>query len=232
MAEGGDLVVTVRDTGIGIAPDFLTRVFDPFAQVDTSLVRERGGLGIGLTLVKAIVELHGGSVEARSDGLNRGCEIVVRLPTVGTDDANGSRPPSLENGPTLGADGAPERRRILIVEDNLDYALGLRRLLESAGHEVHICKDGLGALSQAPAFAPDVILLDLGLPGMDGYEVARRIREDESLARARIVVISGYACEEDRRRSREIGVDEHLAKPVRCSELLRIVTETGRGSMR
>ena len=101
-------------------------------------------------------------------------------------------------------------------------------MLESAGHEVHICNDGLGALSQAPAFGPDVILLDLGLPGMDGYEVARRMREDESLARARIVVISGYACEEDRRRSREIGVDEHLAKPVRFSELLRVVTETGR----
>src|SRR5271165_7289784 len=231
-AEGGELVLTVRDTGIGIAPDFLTRVFDPFAQVDTSLVRERGGLGIGLTLVKTIVELHGGSVEARSDGLNRGCEIVVRLPTVGADNVNGSGPPSLENGPALAADGALERRRILIVEDNLDYALGLRRLLESAGHEVHICNDGLGALSQAPAFAPDMILLDLGLPGMDGYEVARRMREDESLARARIAVISGYACEEDRRRSREIGVDEHLAKPVRFGELLRIVTETGRGSMR
>ena len=228
VAEGGDLVVTVRDTGIGIAPDFLTHVFDPFVQVDTSLVRGRGGLGIGLTLVKAIVELHGGSVEARSDGLNRGCEIVVRLPTVGADNVNGSGPPSLENGPALAANGAPERRRILIVEDNLDYALGLRRLLESAGHEVHICKDGLGALSQAPAFAPDMILLDPGLPGMDGYEVARRMRADESLARARIVVISGYACEEDRRRSREIGVDEHLAKPVRFSELLRIVTETGR----
>ena len=153
---------------------------------------------------------------------------MVRLPTVEADDANGSRPPSLENGPALGADGAPERRRILIVEDNLDYALGLRRLLDSAGHEVHICNDGLGALSQAPAFAPDMILLDLGLPGMDGYELARRMRDDESLARARIVVISGYACEEDRRRSREIGVDEFLAKPVRFSELLRIVTDTGR----
>src|SRR5271165_5117717 len=232
VAEGGDLVVTVRDTGIGIAPDFLTHVFDPFVQVDTSLVRERGGLGIGLTLVKAIVELHGGSVEARSDGVNRGCEIVVRLPTVGADNVNGSGPPCLETGPALAANGAPERRRILIVEDNLDYALGLRRLLESAGHELHICKDGLGALSLASAFAPDVILLDLGLPGMDGYEVARRMREDESLARARIVVISGYACEEDRRRSREIGVDEHLAKPVRFSKLLRIVTETGRGSIR
>jgi two-component system CheB/CheR fusion protein len=231
-AEGGELVLTVRDTGIGISPDFLSHIFEPFAQAETTLARGRSGLGIGLTLVKAIVELHGGSVEARSDGLNRGCEIVVRLPTVGADNANGSGPPSLENGPALAANGALERRRILIVEDNLHYALGLRRLLESAGHEVHISNDGLGALSQAPAFAPDVILLDLGLPGLDGYEVARRMREDESLARARIVVISGYACEEDRRRSREIGVDEHLAKPVRWSELLQIVTETERGSMR
>ncbi|MGA2700296.1 MAG: chemotaxis protein CheB [Isosphaeraceae bacterium] len=233
-AERGELVMSIRDTGGGIAPGFLAHIFEPFAQAETTLARGRSGLGIGLTLVKAIVELHGGSVEARSDGLNRGCEIVVRLPTVGADDANGSGPLSLEDGPTLesgptpGVDGALERRRILIVEDNLDYALGLRRLLESAGHQVHICNDGLGALSQAPAFAPDVILLDLGLPGMDGYEVARQMRADESLARARIVVVSGYACEEDRRRSREIGVDEHLAKPVRFSELLRIVTETGR----
>jgi two-component system CheB/CheR fusion protein len=228
VAEGGELVLTVRDTGSGIAPDFLSHIFEPFAQAETTLARGNSGLGIGLTLVKAIVELHGGSVEARSDGLNRGCEIVVRLPTVGADDDNGSGPSSLENGPTLGTNGVLQRKRILIVEDNLHYALGLRRLLESAGHQVHICNDGLAALSQAPAFAPDVILLDLGLPGMDGYEVARQIRADESLARARIVVISGYACEEDRRRSREIGVDEHLAKPVRFSELLRIVTATGR----
>lgn len=228
VAEGGELVLTVRDTGSGIAPDFLSHIFDPFAQAERTLARGRSGLGIGLSLVKAIVELHGGSVEARSDGLSRGCEIVVRLPTVGANGAVSSGPPSPENPPTLGADGAPERRRILLVEDNLDYALGLRRLLESAGHEVHISNDGLGALSQAPAFDPDVILLDLGLPGMDGYEVARRMREDESLARARLVVISGYACEEDRRRSREIGVDEHLAKPVRFSELLRVVTDTER----
>ena len=227
MGEGDELVLTVRDTGSGIAPDFLSHIFDPFAQAETTLARGSGGLGIGLTLVKAIVELHGGSVEARSDGLSRGSEIVVRLPTVGASDANGSGVQSLENGTTGGVAGVPERRRILIVEDNMHYAVGLRRLLESAGHDVHLCNDGLVALSEAPVFGPDVILLDLGLPGMDGYEVARRMRADESLARAKIVVISGYASEEDRRRSREIGVDEHLAKPVRFSELLRIVTETG-----
>jgi len=222
-AERGELVIAIRDTGSGIAPGFLTHVFEPFVQAETSLARGRSGLGIGLTLVKAIVELHGGSVEARSEGLNRGCEIVVRLPTVEADDADDSGPSSLAGGPTSGADAVLDPRRILIVEDNLHYALGLRRLLESAGHQVHICNDGIGALTQAPAFAPDVILLDLGLPGMDGYEVARRMRTDGSLARARIVVISGYACEEDRRRSREIGVDEHLSKPVPFSELLRIV---------
>ena len=214
--EWGDLVLTVRDTGIGIAPDFLPHVFDSFAQVDKSLVRERGGLGIGLTLVKAIVELLGGSVEARSEGLHLGSKFVIRLPTVAADDAVGS-------GPQPVADREIVRRRILMVEDNQDYAFGLRRMLESAGHEVQICNDGLVALSQAPAFAPDVVLLDLGLPGMDGYEVARRMREDESLARAKIIVISGYASEEDQQLSREVGVDQHLAKPVRFSELLRVV---------
>ncbi len=221
--EGGDLVLTVRDTGIGIAPDFLPHVFDSFAQVDKSLVRERGGLGIGLTLVKAIVELHGGSVEARSDGFHRGSEVIVRLPTIGADDAVGSGPRSVEDRPIRDADRGIVRRRILMVEDNQDYALGVRRMLGSAGHEVQICNDGLVALSQAKAFAPDVVLLDLGLPGMDGYEVARRMREDESLARAKIIVLSGYASEEDRRRSTQVGVDEHLTKPVRFSELLRVV---------
>ena len=224
--EGDELVMAVRDTGDGIAPDFLPHVFDSFAQADTSLVRGRGGLGIGLTLVKAIVELHGGSVEARSGGLDRGSEMVIRLPTIGADKTALPGSPSQEGRPILGEDRLPDRRRILVVEDNQEYAQGLRRLLESAGHEVHICSDGLGALSQAPAFDPDVILLDLGLPGMDGYEVARRIREDKSLARAKLAVISGYACEEDRQRSREIGVDEHLAKPVQFSELLRVVAQT------
>ncbi len=221
--ERGDLVLTVRDTGIGIAPDFLPHVFDSFAQVDKSLVRERGGLGIGLTLVKAIVELHGGSVEARSDGLHRGSEMIVRLPTLGVDDAVGSGPPSLGDRSILGADRVSEQRRILVVEDNLDYALGLRRLLESSGHEVRIYNDGLEALSQAPAFDPDVVIVDLGLPGMDGYEMARRIREDPSFARVKLVVISGSASQEDQERSRKIGVDEHLAKPVRLDELLRVV---------
>jgi two-component system CheB/CheR fusion protein len=221
--EGAELVLRVRDTGDGIAPDFLPHVFDSFAQADTSLVRERGGLGIGLTLVKAIVELHGGSVEARSDGLDRGTEMVIRLPTVGADKAVIPDPRSLKGRSIRGEDRLPDRRRILIVEDSLEYALGLRRLLETAGHDVHICNDGLGALSEAPAFGPDVILLDLGLPGMDGYEVAWRMRENEALAHSSIVVVSGYASEEDRRRSREVGVDEHLVKPVRFSELLRVV---------
>ena len=225
--ERNDLVLTVRDTGIGIAPGFLPHVFEPFTQVDTSLVRGRGGLGIGLTLVKAIIELHSGSVEAHSPGLNLGTEVVVRLPTVPADEVVGSQPPSAVDRPSRHLLREGQRRRILMVEDNHDYALGVRRMLESAGHEVLICNDGRAALSQAVDFGPDVVLLDLGLPGMDGYEVAQKMRENESLARTKIVVISGYACEEDRRRSKEVGVDEHLAKPIRFVDLLRVVTDSG-----
>ena len=226
-AEGGDFVLTVRDTGIGIASEFLSHVFDSFAQADTSLVRGRGGLGIGLTLVKAIVELHGGTVEARSEGLRLGTEIIVRLPTIAAKDANGADSSPAPEPAMPQTSGEPRSKRILMVEDNQEYAHGLSRLLESVGHVVQTCNDGLVALDQAPAFEPDVILLDLGLPGMDGFEVARRLRQDESLARARLVVISGYASEEDRVRSLEIGVDEHLAKPVRFSELLRVIGEPG-----
>jgi CheY-like chemotaxis protein len=222
-AEEGDLVLKVRDTGIGITAEFLPHLFDPFTQANMSMARERGGLGIGLTLVKAIVELHGGSVEARSDGLHLGSQFIIRLPISSTDDAVGSAPRCLDDRPIRETDRVAVRKRILIVEDNQEYAFGICRLLESAGHEVQVCNDGLLALSLAPAFAPDVILLDLGLPGMDGNEVARRMRADESIARAKIIVISGYASEEDRRRSREVGVDEHLAKPVQFGELLRVV---------
>ncbi len=222
-SEAGDLVLKVRDTGCGISPDFLPHIFEPFVQAESTLARERGGLGIGLTFVKAIVELHGGTVEARSGGLQRGSEFVVRLPAAVAVEAISSVN-SPQHRPSPSVDEAPQRRRILMVEDNLDYAQGLRRLLESAGHEVQICNEGLGAIAQAPAFLPDVILLDLGLPGMDGYEVARRLREYDSLALSKIIVISGYACEQDRRLSKEIGVDEHLAKPVRFDELLRVVT--------
>jgi CheY-like chemotaxis protein len=226
-AKGNDLVLKVRDTGCGITAEFLPHIFEPFVQAEATLARVRGGLGIGLTFVKAIVELHGGTVVARSEGSQLGSEFVVRLPGIRNGDVTGSEA-SPQDRPSLGAGRTPERRRILMVEDNRDYAQGLRRLLESAGHEVQICNDGLGAIAKAPVFLPDVILLDLGLPGMDGYEVARRLREDESLALSKIVVISGYACEEDRRLSKEIGVDEHLAKPVRFTELLRVVSATVR----
>lgn len=224
--DGNDLVLTVSDTGIGIGTDYLKHVFDPFAQLDTSLVRGRGGLGIGLTLVKAIVELHGGSVEARSPGPNLGSELIVRLPAVAAADAVGSETPAAIEWSTRDLPQETPRRRILMVEDNQDYALGVCRMLESARHEVLICGDGRTALAQAVVFAPEVVLLDLGLPGMDGYEIARRMRENESLAGTKIVVISGYASEEDRRHSRAMGVDEHLAKPVRFSHLLRVIDDT------
>lgn len=229
QVEGSTLVLTVRDTGAGIAPEFLPHIFELFAQSDTSLSREHGGLGLGLTLVKALIEQHGGSVEARSEGLGRGSEFVVRLPTFNGDAVivpeNGSIKKPLDacrkSGPV----------RILMVEDNLEYARCLGRLLEATGYEIRISCDGPTALDEAHLWIPDVFLLDLGLPGMDGFEVARRIHEDASFARAKVVVVSGYAGEEEHRRSEEIGIDAHLAKPVVLRDLLRTISDEDRASL-
>ena len=222
--RGEALVLSVRDTGIGIAPEFLPHAFDLFAQADTSLARERGGLGLGLTLVKRIVELHGGTVEARSDGLGLGSVFNVRLPipsrcsTAAT--GNGAvepRPSTREARPT----------RVLMIEDNAEYAGGIERLLNRAGFEVRIASDGPRALDMVHRWVPDVVLLDIGLPSMDGFEVARRLREIDALARTMIVVISGYADEVERRRSRDLGIDAHLAKPVAFRDLLRTINGEG-----
>ena len=226
QAESSTLVLTVRDTGAGIAPEFLSCVFDLFAQSDVSLAREQGGLGVGLTLVKALIEQHGGSVEARSEGLGHGSEFVVRFPTY--DAAISPEIESVERRPPLDACRESAPVRILMVEDNLEYARSLGRLLESAGYKLRISCDGPTALDEAHRWIPDVFLLDLGLPGMDGFEVARRIREDASFARAKVVVVSGYAGEEEHRRSKEIGIDAHLAKPVVLRDLLRTISDEDR----
>jgi CheY-like chemotaxis protein len=210
--EGDVAVVRVRDTGIGIAPELLPRVFDLFAQAEQSLDRSQGGLGIGLTLVRRLVELHGGSIAAASPGVGLGSEFVVRLPIRAADDAASSR-----EGPRRGAvapeaaDPAP--RRVLVVDDNADAARLLARLLEASGHQAEVAHDGPAALERAQARPPDVVLLDIGLPGMDGYEVARRLRQSVG-DRPLLVALTGYGQDEDRRRSREAGMDDHLTKPV------------------
>jgi PAS domain S-box-containing protein len=212
---GDGVAVHVRDTGIGIARDMLPRVFDMFMQVDErSPDRGESGLGIGLTLVKQLVEMHDGTVEARSDGPGTGSEFVVRLPLATIDGAVESRP--AEPAPFVGngADQKPDRRRVLVVDDNLDSVESLGLLLDMMGYEVRTASDGVEALEVAAAFRPEVVLLDLGLPRLSGYEVAERLRELDGCAGAFVVALTGWGQEQDRRRSREAGFDRHLVKPV------------------
>jgi PAS domain S-box-containing protein len=205
--EDGQVVVRVRDNGMGIARDVLPHIFEPFAQGDRALDRAQGGLGIGLTLVRRLVEMHGGTVAAHSDGPGLGSEFVVRLPAepAAPPEAAPAAPDSRRGG---------EHRRVLVVDDNGDAAESLALLLQTIGHETRVAHDGPGALKEAETFGPDVVLLDIGLPGMDGYEVARRLRRLEPARSALLVAVTGYGQDEDRRRSKEAGFDHHFVKPV------------------
>jgi CheY-like chemotaxis protein/nitrogen-specific signal transduction histidine kinase len=207
------IVVRVRDNGVGIAPPMLGTVFDLFVQVDTSLDRSQGGLGIGLTLVRAIVELHGGRIRARSAGLGRGSRFVFWLPALAQDHGVAA----VEQD---GADRARRRkRRLLLVDDNVDAVQSLAMLLSADGHDVRIAHDGVGALALMPSFRPDVVVLDIGLPGMDGYEVAQRIRAAANGAPPTLVALTGYGQQEDRQRAREAGFDHHFIKPADIAAL-------------
>lgn len=206
--DGGDVVVQVSDTGVGIPAELLPHIFDLFTQAERSLDRSQGGLGIGLALVKALVELHGGTVTAHSPGPGQGSEFTVRLPAL---------PASLEHpaGPVRRLPAlAGDSRRVLVVDDNVDAARSLAMLLTAWGHEASLAHDGPAALAEAARLAPDVVLLDIGLPRMDGYEVARRLRATPEGAGLLLIALTGYGQDEDRRRSREAGFDHHLVKPV------------------
>jgi PAS domain S-box-containing protein len=217
------VVIRVRDTGIGIAADQIERVFDIFRQGDTSLERSSAGLGIGLTLVKALTELHGGSVGVSSDGVGHGSEFVVRLPTAVETNLPSSRPRATESAATTPL-------RILIVDDNRDSADMLAMLLKYCGHETYTAHDGLAAVEAATTIEPDVILLDIGLPVLNGYEAARKIRELQSLTHPPLLVaLTGLGQDEDRRRSEDAGFDAHLVKPVDDAVLNRLLAELGAG---
>jgi two-component system, sensor histidine kinase len=218
--EGDDAVVRVRDEGVGIEPDQLDRIFDLFAQVDTSIDRAAGGLGIGLTLVKRLVELHGGEVSAYSEGRGKGAEFMVRLPVseARAVDAQGG---ALVEGGRHGA------LRILLIEDNEDARLMLRSLLERHGHLVETAADGESGVRAAIDSPPDVALVDIGLPAMNGYEVARRLREMWGAAGPALISISGYGQPADHERSRQAGFLCHLVKPVDPERLRTILSDLG-----
>jgi signal transduction histidine kinase/ActR/RegA family two-component response regulator len=221
--EGNQVLIRVQDTGIGIAADQLSRIFGMFTQADTSLERSRDGLGLGLTLVKNLVEMHAGTVEARSPGVGQGSEFVVRLPLL-----SGPLPP-LPREPSSVQPVATAPRRILVVDDNRDSADSLAMLLELTGHEVHIAHDGLEAVEGAAAFQPQVILLDIGLPGLNGYEAARRIREQQRHKAPTLVALTGWGQEQDHSRSEEAGFDAHLVKPVDFAALTKLLAESSAG---
>jgi PAS domain S-box-containing protein len=208
-----EVVLRVRDTGMGISADMLPKIFEPFTQVEQTLDRAQGGLGIGLTLVRRLVEIHGGSVRAFSEGRGRGSEFVVRLPVLLE-----APPPRPANG-VSGAKDAKPSRRILIVDDNKDSAESLAMLMRLLGHDVHTAHDGEAGLHAAAQFDPDIVLLDIGLPRLDGLEVARRLRGDLGLRDALLIAMTGYGQDEDRRRSQGAGFDAHLVKPVDFNEL-------------
>ncbi|HKI37080.1 MAG TPA: response regulator [Gemmataceae bacterium] len=216
------LEVRVRDTGIGIPKEMLPRVFDMFTQVERSVDRAQGGLGIGLSLVRGLVQLHGGTVEAHSDGPGRGSEFVVRLPLPAQEPAEAR---SAAVPPPPGSNGTGGRRRVLVVDDNTDAAHSLAMLLGMMGYETSTANDGPAALREAAAARPDVVLLDIGMPGMSGYEVARELRRTPGLSAALLVAMTGWGQEEDRRRSLEAGFDRHLVKPVDLAALEQILAE-------
>ena len=210
----------VRDTGIGIQPELLPRLFNLFTQVDGAAHRAQGGLGIGLALVRRLVEMHGGTVSAHSEGVNRGSEFVIRLPL---SARAGGKLPGPRIAPGSGSHKGRPGRRILLADDNRDALDSLAALLQCVGHEVHTASDGMEALTLAAQCRPEVMLLDIGMPRLDGYEVARRVRAEPWGQATVLIALTGWGQDEDRRRSREVGFDSHLVKPLDPDTLFRML---------
>ena len=214
--DAREAVLSVRDTGIGMEPEVLARVFEAFNQADRSLDRSRGGLGLGLALVKGLVELHGGHVQIASPGPGQGTELTIRLPL-------GTQPAAEPKAETLSGDGL-QSRKVLVIEDNPDVAESMRMLLALSGHHVEVAPTGAQGMERARDFRPEVVLCDLGLPGgMDGFAVARTMRQDPELASVYLIASTGYGQAEDQRRCHEAGFNAHLTKPVDFSELQRLL---------
>ena len=209
-------IVRVRDNGIGLEPQSLARIFDMFVQVDRSLERSQAGLGVGLTLARRLVELHDGSIEVASAGVGKGSEFTLRIPlTLSRLESAGPLPAAVES--------QDNRRRVLLADDNADFVNSLGELLVARGHDVRIVNDGAEALAAAAEFAPHVAFIDIGMPKVHGYEVARRLRQATATTRCLIVAVTGWGQENDRRRSREAGFDRHLVKPVDPADIEAIV---------
>ncbi len=221
--EGSDAVLSVRDNGIGIPPQMQARIFDLFAQVDSSTTRSHGGLGIGLTIVKTLVEMHGGSIRAASEGPGRGSEFSVKLPIAGPSTAAETAAP-----PETGNQPLPELK-VLLVDDNQSAVHMMSRLLQKLGQDVHIADSGRDALDRMPKLTPDIVISDVAMPGMSGYDLARHIRELQLPRRPYLVAVTGYGQESDRQDALAAGFDKHLTKPVGVGTLEQLLrSRTGR----
>jgi PAS domain S-box-containing protein len=221
IEAGDEISIAVTDTGIGISPEMLHRIFDMFIQGDNSFERAYGGLGIGLTLVKRLVEMHDGRISAESEGPGKGSRFIVRLPRL-TEAAQAARRPAEQ--PDSGPQPPGRKLTVLVVDDNRDSATSLAMLLDAMGHSVHTAYDGPGALEAAGQHRPDIIFLDIGLPGISGYDVARKLRQDEANRQMQVVALSGYGTAQDMQRSAQSGFDLHVVKPIDIAHLNKIVS--------
>jgi CheY-like chemotaxis protein len=221
--DGNEAVVRVRDDGIGIEAGQLSRIFDMFMQLEHAMSRGPGGLGIGLSLASSLAIMHGGAVEAHSEGLGKGSEFRLRLPALSVDDE--APPPWVE--PELAIQTRAVRRRIVAVDDYEDALESLAALLELTGHEVHTASDGEQALEIIEAQRPDVVILDIGLPGLNGYEVARRIRGQPWGRELLLIAMTGWGQDQDKQKAVEAGFDAHLTKPASSAALARLLRNRG-----
>jgi CheY-like chemotaxis protein len=218
--QGSDIMISIDDNGIGIAPEMLPRLFEMFSQAAPALSRSQGGLGIGLSLVKGLVEMHGGTVEAQSAGPGQGSRFVIRLPVL-------LQLPSVEPQPPNDADESVDasKYRILVVDDNRDGADSLARMLRLMGHEIHTAYDGEKAIEMADALRPEIVLLDIGMPKMNGHDAARLIRQQPWGKHMLLIALTGWGREEDRRQTEEAGFNHHLVKPIDARTLLDVLAE-------
>lgn len=226
-------VLKIRDTGIGIPPEFLKRIFDLFTQITPTIDRSQGGLGIGLTMVRDLVRLHRGRVEARSEGLGKGSEFIVRLPAlknlprkVSPAKATGRKIEAIKEKVPL-----KKKLKVLVVDDNQDMALSMADLFEVLGHEAYVAYDGEQAIEEARRLRPDLIILDIGLPVKSGYEVAKELKTSKELKFIPIIALSGYGTNQDRELSRKAGINIHLIKPVDPSLIEEILQNVMEGSL-
>jgi two-component system CheB/CheR fusion protein len=228
--EGSDAVLSVSDDGIGIAPETLPGIWNLFMQVEPQSGRSRVGLGIGLTVVRKLVQLHGGSIEAQSGGLGLGSKFIVRLPLVNDEvqnDKDEKQKDKTGSQDQFSSPGLCPCKRILVVDDNAAQARSLAMLLRLRGQVVKVAQDGPAAIEAAASFDPEVVILDIGMPGMNGYELASRLRRDLGLDQALLIALTGYGTEEDRRLTHEAGFDAHLVKPLIPGALEALLANTG-----